>query len=262
MQVEGFEVTPELLSLFDPRYLEHRVEDLVRFAAVRSRLDRPVRAIEIGCNRGEYLAGLARTYPDELVVGFEWRGKYARFAQDRLERHDVRNALVIHGDARLGIPLLFGPGSIGDVHVTFPDPWWRKRHEGRRVLEPVFMRALARRMVHGGALYLRSDVFDYLYRVRMFAQVSGAFEPLPARRWPDESTWSLTTRETKCRDGAVPYGKGYYRVKDDFPRVLPEIGDDPTQFQIDEEINPVELIRGAPPVDREARVRSGGRRRR
>jgi tRNA (guanine-N(7)-)-methyltransferase len=261
MQVEGFEFTPEILSMFDPRYLEHRAEDLERFAEVRQVLQRPVRAVEIGCNRGEYLIGLARTYPNDLVVGFEWRGKYARFAEDRLARHHIENALVIHGDARLGIFLLFGPAAIGEVHVTFPDPWWRKRHEGRRVLEPLFMRALARRLVVGGRLYLRSDVFDYLYRVRMFAQISAAFDPLPARLWPDESSWSLTTRETKCRDGAIPYGKGYYRVRDDFSRVLPAVGDDPAEFQVDEDIDPVELIRGAPPVDREARIRSGGRRR-
>ncbi len=263
MNESNYTYTPEILSLFDQRFLEHRQEDRLRFDELTASPDFParVKAIEIGCNRGEYLVGLARAYPDDVVIGFEWRKKYCRFARERLEKHGVTNALVIHGDARFGIPYLFEPGSVGEVHVTFPDPWWRKRHANRRVLEPMFMRMLARRLELGGRLYLRSDVFDYLYRVRAFAEASGAFVPLPAARWPDESSWSLTTREKKCRDGGIPYGKGYYLRRADFPSTLPDEPENPANFAIDEDVDPISLIRGAPLVDKEARLRGGYRHR-
>jgi tRNA (guanine-N7-)-methyltransferase len=255
--------SPEILSLFDERFLEHREEDRLRFEALRDdpTFPKKVRAIEIGCNRGEYLVGLAEAYPDETVIGFEWRGKYCRFARERIEKRGVTNAIVIHGDARFGLPFLFAPGTVGEVHVTFPDPWWRKRHAGRRVLEPMFMRMVARRLEVGGRLYLRSDVFDYLYRVRAFAEASEAFVPLPARLWPDETRWSLTTRERKCRDGGIPYGKGYYLRRADFPADIPLVQEDPNLFAIDEDVDPIVLIRGAPIVDKQAKDRGGFRHR-
>jgi tRNA (guanine-N(7)-)-methyltransferase len=252
----------ELLSLFDPRYLEFQSRDVERFEQARASVDwsRPIAAIEIGSNRGEFLEGLARAYPEQLVVGFEWRAKYCELARERLERRGVKNAVLLQGDAKIGFPLCIPPTSVGEVHVTFPDPWWRAKHENRRVLEPLFMRVIARRLVDGGRLYLKSDVFDYLYRVRTFGEVSGAFRPLPSHLWPSETNWSLTTRETKCRNGAIPYGRMYLQKHPAFDPTMPLVPERSEHFSVDENIDPIALIRGAPLVDRQQRTLHGRRR--
>jgi tRNA (guanine-N7-)-methyltransferase len=253
--------TAEHLSLFDARYLAFQGPDAERCAHLKAsgRLRPFVRVVEIGCNRGDYLVGQARTWPDEQVVGFEWRAKYVRFAEERLQKQRVDNALVVHGDARIAVPLLFAPRSVGEFHVTFPDPWWRARHAERRILEPLFLRVLARRLVPGGRLYLKSDVFDYLYRVRAFAELSGAFVPLSSRLWPDESTWAPTTRERKCMDTALPYGRGFYQRRLDWNDALPETPEARDPAWELEDPDPQRLLRGAPLADRAARELHGRR---
>lgn len=241
------DVTNELLSMFDARYLEHRAFERDRLAPLREQLaalGAPA-AIEIGCNTGAFLIGLARRYAPRPVIGIEWNGKHMPAAQRRIEKSGVSNALLLHGDARHLVPLLIEPASLDAVCVLFPDPWWKKRHESRRVLDPVFLRVLARRLTADGALYLKSDVFDYLYRVRQFALGSGAFEPLAAEHWPDESQWTLSTRERKCMSTAIPFGRGYYRPSPSFDRTLPVAPESNDLWPIDEDLDPISLIRGA-----------------
>lgn len=249
--------TAELLSLFDPRYLAHQTRSLDEIEAERvRRADEPtIRAIEIGCERGDFLVGVAQTWAPSPVLGLEWRQAYARSANERMTTLGMPQATVLAMDAKLAIPLLIPPATLDAVFVTFPDPWWKKRHADRRVLEPIFMRVLARRLRPGGRLYLKSDVFDYLYRVRAFAQVCDAFRPLQPERWPDESTWTLTTRERKCMRSAIPFGRGYYEVREDFDRTMPAEPEDGARFAVEEEVDATRIIKGAPPIDRDARTR-------
>lgn len=253
---------PEHLAQFDPRYLDHRSDDLARFAAFgREHADRLPVAVEIGCNRGAFLEGVARTHGPSPVLGLEWREKYCRLAIERLHAREIGNAIVLHGDARLVLPTVFPPESLDAVYVTFPDPWWKKRHADRRVLDPVFMRIIARRLRPRGRLYLKSDVFEYLHRVRQFAQVSRAFRPLPPERWPDETTWTLTTRERKCMRAAIPFGRGYYERLDDFDTSLPVAPERAEDFAVDESLSPEDVIRGPAPIDRPGRNGRGRRSR-
>lgn len=243
----------ELLSMFDPRYVEHRHFERVRADALLERfaVEGPPVALELGCNTGAFLVGLARLHAPRLVVGIEWNGKNMPGALRRIEKAGLSNAIVLHGDARHVVPPMIELGSLLSVNVLFPDPWWKKRHAERRILDPVFLRALARRLAPGGTLFLKSDVFDYLYRVRQFALLSEAFVPLPAELWPDESRWTLSTRERKCMHTAIPFGRGYYMRNPDFDGRLPETLESNDRWTIDEDIDPISLIKGATLWDRQ-----------
>lgn len=247
----------EATTIYDPRFIEHRGVD-VR-AAIRARdtlpLDR-VRAIELGAHRAAFLVGMADTHAPHHVVGIEYRSKYLRLAHRRVEKSAVRDRVhLVDADARLAVPILFEPESLDAIYVTFPDPWWKNQHADRRLLDPAFLRILARRLRPRGRLYLKSDVFDYLYRVRHFAELSGAFRPLPAERWPDESGWALTTRERKCRHEAIPYGRGYYERLDDFDTTRPTEAERFDRTAWDIAIDPEQIIRGVPPADRKEHER-------
>lgn len=253
-------MTPELLGLYDATFLSHRAADIERFRTWwDARGDRPPpSAIEIGCNRGRFLAGVARTHAPEPVLGIEWRAKFARWAVEWLDKRELVNGEVLHGDAKLILPTIIPVRSLDAVYVTFPDPWWKQRHASRRLLDPLFMRVIARRLKPGGRLYLKSDVFEYLYRVRAFAEASGALRPLPSDLWPDESTWTLTTRERKCRQAAIPFGRGYYQRSPDFDDALPDTPERAEAFAIDESVAPAALIRGKPPADKASKGRRRG----
>lgn len=248
----------ELLSLYDKRYLEHYAELIADLHAIRESWTETPRFVEIGSHRAAFLVGQARIHSPKSVLGIEWRGKYHRLALERIQsdqKDDETNVFLINADAKLAIPILFPLHSVEAFFVTFPDPWWKVRHAQRRLLTPIFMRILARRLVHRGRLYLKSDVFEYLHRVRAFAEISEAFRPLPADHWPDETPWTLTTRERKCRNEAIPYGNGYYLKRDDFNSTLPQEPENSSDYAIEIPSDPESIVRGVPLSDKKARDR-------
>lgn len=255
-------VEHELLSSYDARYLAFHVSDRDRALALRAQLAGlpPIASVEIGANTGAFLIGQARTWAPRPVIGIEWQAKHLGEAADRIARSGVTNAYMLHADARIALPLLVDPGTLECVSVLFPDPWWKKRHAARRVLDPVMLRIIARRLVADGRLYLKSDVFDYLYRVREMARVSGALEPLRAELWPSEATWSLSTRERKCMHMAIPFGRGYYRRRADFDDTLPTEPESNDLWPIDETIDPEAVIRGPAPFDVHTRALASTRK--
>jgi tRNA (guanine-N7-)-methyltransferase len=141
----------ELSTLFDPRYLDYRSADFDAVSALRQRLgDRIPSKLEIGSNSGEFLEGLnQRSTSDRPAIGIEHDGTQFNLSVKRRDKRKWQQAEVLRADARIAVPLLFAPGSLDEIHVHFPDPWWKDRHANRRLLEPLFLRILARRLRPG-----------------------------------------------------------------------------------------------------------------
>ena len=248
---------PEIGSFFDSVFLGHRAYEAERVTELRAWFDEvgTPSHLEIGANRGAFIEGIGATVAPDPVLGIEWKIKHVRRAESRLAKRGLTNVSMLAADAKLAVPLLFESEQLDVIYVLFPDPWWKARHVSRRLLDPVFLRVLARRLRPGGRLYLKSDVFDYLYWVRASVEASGAFLPLPPERWPDESTWTLSTRERKCMRAAIPFGRGYYEKNPDFDGTLPSSPELLEDFPVPEEIDPIAIIQGRPPIDKEEQAR-------
>ncbi len=68
---------------------------------------------------------------------------------------------MIHGDAQRVFAEVLPEVSVAAVHVYFPDPWWKKRHRKRRVMNERFLRDVERVLIPGGALHFWTDVEEY-----------------------------------------------------------------------------------------------------
>jgi tRNA (guanine-N7-)-methyltransferase len=117
--------------------------------------------VEVGSGKGMFLQAAASGTPDRNFLGVEISRKYARFCAARLARNDVANAVMLQGDAQRLFSDLLPDASVVAVHLYFPDPWWKKRHHKRRVLNESFVRNLGRTLAAGGALHFWTDVKDY-----------------------------------------------------------------------------------------------------
>ena len=115
-------------------------------------------AVEIGSGKGLFLQRQSAAEPETNFFGIEISLKYARFAASRLTRAGISNACVVHGDARGIFSDIFPDASLAAVHIYFPDPWWKKRHHKRRLLNPDFVMQLSRTMMEGGRLHFWTDV--------------------------------------------------------------------------------------------------------
>ena len=252
---------PELGSFFDAAFIEHREYEVDRVRAVRARFEEfgvPAH-VELGANRGGFIEGIGASLGEAPVLGIEWKPKHVRRAESRLKRRGLTNVSMLAANAKLAFPILFEPESLDAVYVLFPDPWWKARHIGRRLLDPVFLRVIARRLRPGGRLFVKSDVFDYLYWVRASVAASGAFVPLDPSRWPNEGEWTRSTRERKCMRAAIPFGRGYYERSPTFDSALPLAPEDHDDFPVPDDIDPVAIIQGRPPIDQEERARRAER---
>jgi tRNA (guanine-N7-)-methyltransferase len=94
-------------------------------------------------------------------VAIEQRRKFAADLVARAGRRGLANLLVVHGDARLLAPRLFPVGSLDAIHVHFPDPWWKRRHQRRRLVDDGMSVMLVRLLRRGGLLDFRTDVERY-----------------------------------------------------------------------------------------------------
>jgi tRNA (guanine-N7-)-methyltransferase len=117
--------------------------------------------LEIGCGHGGFALAFARARPDRALVAIEQRRKFAADLAAKAAHRGLENLIVIHGDARLLAPRLFRAGSLKAIHVHFPDPWWKRRHARRRLVDDGMSLLLLRLLAPGGLLDFRTDVERY-----------------------------------------------------------------------------------------------------
>lgn len=117
--------------------------------------------LEIGCGNGDALLDMARERPEHDFIGIEvYRPGVGRLLAG-IEAAGLDNVRVAMGDA---VELLGGPLAalaMRRILVLFPDPWPKKRHHKRRLLQPPFVHLLAERLEDGGELVIATDSQDY-----------------------------------------------------------------------------------------------------
>lgn len=116
--------------------------------------------LEIGFGRGRFLIERAQAAPGSRVLGIEIKAKWAHLVEERRKRLGLTQAVALWGDARTILPRSGPDGVLARVFVHFPDPWWKKRHAKRRVVDEGFVEQLARLLRPGGELFVQTDVED------------------------------------------------------------------------------------------------------
>ncbi len=172
--------------------------------------------VEVGSGKGLFLQSAATENPSHNFLGVEIAGKYARFAAARLAKLGLANAAMIHGDAQK----LFGEFLLDDsleaVHVYFPDPWWKKRHHKRRVMNERFVREIARALVPGGALHFWTDVRErYDATLELITAQTALVGPFELAERPAEHNLDYRTHfERRMRLTDRPIYRAAFRKND------------------------------------------------
>ena len=114
--------------------------------------------LDIGFGRALSLFERATAAPESRIVGIEVKTKLACKAAERLEKRGIEKVKILCGDAREILKRAEPSRSVERVALHFPDPWWKKRHDKRRVIGEALLGELARLMKPGGALFIQTDV--------------------------------------------------------------------------------------------------------
>jgi len=116
--------------------------------------------LEIGSGKGTFLLQQSKSQPEENFLGFEWAGEFYRYAADRLRRHCIPNVKLIYGDATEFITHRCLDGVARVIHLYFSDPWPKKRHHKRRVVQDRSLIEFHRVLEVGGELRIVTDHDD------------------------------------------------------------------------------------------------------
>jgi len=131
--------------------------------------------LEIGFGNGESLADMAQAAPERDFIGIEVHRPGVGHLLQRIEALGLSNQRVMCHDAVEVLKHQIPPGSLDRVQVFFPDPWHKKRHHKRRIIQPDFVALLATRLAPGGVLHLATDWEDYALHMMEVMQTTPAF---------------------------------------------------------------------------------------
>lgn len=174
--------------------------------------------IEIGSGKGLFLTTASAANPEHNFLGIEIMAKYAAHAAGRLlrSRMDAQdsdlNAIMISGNAEPLFKDRIAESSIEAVHIYFPDPWWKKRHRKRRVVNENSIRNISRVLRPGGSLHFWTDVLDYFENtVELLAEIAPEFGvPIPEEEAAADHDLDYRTHfERRSRQHQIPV----YRVR-------------------------------------------------
>jgi tRNA (guanine-N7-)-methyltransferase len=181
-------------------------------AATLFQRDAPLE-VEVGSGKGLFLQSAASATPEHDFLGIEIAGKYARHAAARLAKDKLPNAIMVHGDAQRLFGELFPDESLSAVHVYFPDPWWKKRHHKRRVMNEKFVEEIARTLTPGRSLHFWTDVRErFDATLELIADQTALEGPLKVAERPAEHNLDYRTHfERRMRLTERPVFRAEFR---------------------------------------------------
>lgn len=133
---------------------------------------------EIGFGMGDSLAAMALQHPERDYIGIDVHppgiGTLLREIRDK----NITNLRVMQGDAVQVLANCFADNSLDRIQIFFPDPWHKKRHHKRRMIQAPFVEALARKLRQGGLLHLATDWENYAEQMMAVMSASPRFHNL------------------------------------------------------------------------------------
>jgi tRNA (guanine-N7-)-methyltransferase len=166
-------VTPREMGTLPDAVITDPEAGRVDVRAWFARPEMPVE-IEVGSGKGTFLLQRAAAEPGVNLLGIEWAREFWLYACDRCRRKGVTNVRVLHTDAAEFLKWRAPAGIAQVIHLYFPDPWPKARHNRRRIVQGPFLRECHRVLAPGGELRVVTDHDGYWeWMEREFAAVEG-----------------------------------------------------------------------------------------
>jgi tRNA (guanine-N7-)-methyltransferase len=173
------ELAPRYVLAFDPEPL-----DAARVFGRRAPL-----VVEIGFGMGQATAAIAQAHPDTDFLGIEVHAPGVGALLQRIDELQLTNLRIVQHDAVEVLTTMIAPASLAGLHVFFPDPWPKKRHWKRRLIQPPFVALAASRLAAGGTLHCATDwqpyaeqMLEALAAEPLLVNTSDGYAPRPAHR--------------------------------------------------------------------------------
>jgi len=161
-RIRGTRITaPQQLAL-DTYWDQYGIEQSTQKLDIPSLFPNSQKVVmEIGFGMGEATALIARDFPDTGFFAVDVHRPGVGKLFSLIKEHQLQNLRVIQGDAHLVLHDMFDDASLDGVHLFFPDPWPKKRHNKRRIVNENFLQQVASKVKTGGFLHIATDWVPY-----------------------------------------------------------------------------------------------------
>lgn len=182
-------------------------------AALFAHPERPIH-LDIGSARGRFLLALAQAEPERNYLGVEIRRALVEAAEADRRALGLEHLHYLFCNANVSLEdwlRALPQGLLERVTIQFPDPWFKKKHHKRRVLQPALLLALAEALGPGRELFIQSDVLAVIEPMVALVEASGCFERPPgdARPWRASNPLAVPTERERH---VLAQGLPVYRV--------------------------------------------------
>jgi tRNA (guanine-N7-)-methyltransferase len=158
--------------------------------------------VDLGCGDGSFLVALAKQTPQRNFLGLERLLGRTRTACRKIMHEGVTNVRVLRIESSYAVAHLFPPNSITIFYLLFPDPWPKRRHQRRRLVDRKFLESVFRALRNDGVFVLATDDLDYFNQIKKLAAEINRFAAEKPIELPP------TTFEKHFRD----HGVAIYRL--------------------------------------------------
>ncbi len=151
--------------------------------------------VEVGFGKGLFLLSSARARSDVNFLGIEIVRKYQLFTATRLAKRGLGNVRVACADAVEVLREMIAPASLDGAHIFFPDPWPKKRHHKRRLVQADFIELIQRALTAGGYFHLATDWQEYAeHMLALLGQTPGFENAAGAGRYAPRPEYRPLTK--------------------------------------------------------------------
>ena len=136
--------------------------------------------VDFGCHRGTFLLGMAEKFPHVNFLGIEKQAARVEKCLGKIRRRGLTNVLAVPGEGAGALSRWLPEQSVSAIHVSFPDPWPKRRHASRRLVTRDFLEGIVRVLCWEGVLRLMTD--DRAYFSEITRLTRDGWEEIP---WDD-----------------------------------------------------------------------------
>ena len=148
--------------------------------------------LDLGCGDGGFLLEMAKRHPERNFLATERMVGRIEKVSRKIAREEVSNARILRVETLHTLRHLLPAACVSVAYVLFPDPWPKRYHHPRRLIQEEFMKSLHRVLAPGGELRVKTDDLPYFqWMEKVWARVSG-YERI---EWEDEEGWPQTDFE-------------------------------------------------------------------
>ena len=186
-------------------------------SALFKEADKPIH-LDIGSAKGEFLIELASNFPEWNFLGLEIREQLVNSSEKERKRLNLYNLRFLYCNVNVSLEnwlLGLGGNKLKRVSIQFPDPWFKRKHFKRRVLNKGLLHSIAKSLSKDGHLFIQSDILKLIESMTEIIDNSNYFDrkELDGLKWLDKNPYDIyTDRERYVLMKAMPiYRAMYYR---------------------------------------------------